>query len=201
MGRVSTSSPARDAERRRGGATVLDAVLERITYANDETGYTIARVATDRCGADLLTVVGALLGVQPGESLRLVGRWSSHPRYGRQFEVESYSTVLPATIQGIERLPGLRSGQGDRAADRGADCRALRGGHPAGDRGAATAAGRGAGPGPKRSRRFSSAKSRCQGLSVGSCSHQSMPISRALSTDATSIRILIVKSSISSRFT
>jgi exodeoxyribonuclease V alpha subunit len=88
MGRVTTSSPARDAERHRGGA-VLDAVLERITYANEDTGYTIARVATDRSGADLLTVVGALLGVQPGESLRLVGRWGSHPRYGRQFEVES----------------------------------------------------------------------------------------------------------------
>ena len=26
----------------------LDAVLERITYANQETGYTVARVATDR---------------------------------------------------------------------------------------------------------------------------------------------------------
>ena len=50
MGRVSTSSPARDAERRRAGGTVLDAVLERITYANEETGYTIARVATDRSG-------------------------------------------------------------------------------------------------------------------------------------------------------
>jgi hypothetical protein len=67
MGRVTTSSPARDAERRRLGGTVLDAVLERITYANEDTGYTIARVATDRSGADLLTVVGALLGVQPGE--------------------------------------------------------------------------------------------------------------------------------------
>jgi len=42
---------------------VLAAVLERITYTNEETGYTIARVATDRSGADLLTVVGALLGV------------------------------------------------------------------------------------------------------------------------------------------
>ena len=85
---------------------MLDAVLERITYANEETGYTIARVATDRSGADLLTVVGALLGVQPGESLRLAGRWGSHPRYGRQFEVDSYTTVLPATIQGIERYLG-----------------------------------------------------------------------------------------------
>src|SRR4051794_22320057 len=120
MGSVSISSPARDAERRRAGGVVLTAVLERITYANEETGYTIARVATDRSGADLLTVVGALLGVQPGESLRLVGRWGSHPRYGRQFEVESYTTVLPATIQGIERYvgSGLIKGIGPRTASR-----------------------------------------------------------------------------------
>src|SRR3954452_2678186 len=118
MGRVSTSSPARDAERGRAGGAVLDAVLERITYANEESGYTIARVATDRSGSDLVTVVGALLGVQPGESLRLVGRWGSHPRYGRQFEVESYTTVLPATIQGIERYlgSGLIKGIGPRTA-------------------------------------------------------------------------------------
>jgi exodeoxyribonuclease V alpha subunit len=101
-GQVSTSSPAPGAVTRRSAGAVLQAVLERITYANEETGYTIARVATDRSGSDLLTVVGALLGVQPGESVRLVGRWSSHPRYGRQFQVDSYTTVLPATVQGIE---------------------------------------------------------------------------------------------------
>jgi exodeoxyribonuclease V alpha subunit len=54
--------------------SVLEAVLERVTYANEETGYTIARVATDRSGPDLLTVVGPLLGAQVGESLRLTGR-------------------------------------------------------------------------------------------------------------------------------
>jgi exodeoxyribonuclease V alpha subunit len=70
--------------------SVLEAVLERVTYANEETGYTIARVATDRSGPDLLTVVGPLLGAQIGESLRLTGRWTSHPRYGKQFEVRSY---------------------------------------------------------------------------------------------------------------
>ncbi|WP_246001474.1 SF1B family DNA helicase RecD2 [Allorhizocola rhizosphaerae] len=99
---------------------VLEAVLERITYANEETGYTIARVATDRSGSDLLTVVGPLLGAQPGESLRLQGRWTTHPRYGRQFEVESYTTVLPATIKGIERYlgSGLIKGIGPRLAER-----------------------------------------------------------------------------------
>ncbi|GAB2956477.1 ATP-dependent RecD-like DNA helicase [Micromonospora polyrhachis] len=95
-------------------------MLERITYANEETGYTIARVATERTGPDLLTVVGSLLGVQPGESVRLVGRWGSHPKYGRQFEVYSYTTVLPATIQGIERYlgSGLIKGIGPKMAAR-----------------------------------------------------------------------------------
>src|SRR5713101_6257073 len=102
------------------GQSVLEAVLERITYANEDTGYTIARVATERTGPDLLTVVGPLLGAQVGESLRLTGRWSSHPRYGRQFEVHSYTTVLPATIQGIRRYlgSGLIRGIGPVMAER-----------------------------------------------------------------------------------
>ncbi|MGC9670472.1 ATP-dependent RecD-like DNA helicase [Planosporangium sp. 12N6] len=103
----------------RPAGAVLEAVLERLTYVNEETGYTVARVATDR-SSDLLTVVGALLGAQPGESLRLVGRWSSHPKFGRQFEVESYTTVLPATIQGIQRYlgSGLVKGIGPVFAER-----------------------------------------------------------------------------------
>jgi exodeoxyribonuclease V alpha subunit len=99
--------------------TVLDGVLERITYANDETGYTVARVDTGR-SADLVTVVGALLGAQPGESLRMHGRWGSHPQYGKQFHVDDYTTVLPATVQGIRRYlgSGLIKGIGPRLADR-----------------------------------------------------------------------------------
>ena len=62
-----------------GSACTSGAVLERITYADDETGYTIARVGTDHTGPDLLIVVGSLLGVQPGESLPLVGRWVRTP--------------------------------------------------------------------------------------------------------------------------
>lgn len=98
---------------------VLEGVLERITYANEENGYTVARVDTGR-GADLLTVVGSLLGAQPGESLRMEGHWGSHSQYGKQFTVENYTTVLPATIQGIRRYlgSGLIKGIGPVMADR-----------------------------------------------------------------------------------
>ena len=127
--------------------SVLEAVLERITYANEDTGYTIARVATERTGPDLLTVVGPLLGAQVGESLRLTGRWSSHPRYGRQFEVHSYTTVLPATDPGHPPLPGFGADQGDRPGDGRTDGGTFRCRHPGRHRDRARPAGRGARPG------------------------------------------------------
>src|SRR5438046_41027 len=73
-----------------------------------------------RAGADLVTAVGPLLGAQIGEFLRLRGRWSSHPRYGRQFEVASYATVLPATAAGIQKYlgSGLIKGIGPVMAER-----------------------------------------------------------------------------------
>jgi exodeoxyribonuclease V alpha subunit len=100
-------------------ASVLEGALERITYANPETGYTIARIDAGR-GPDLVTAVGPLLGAQVGESLRMRGRWTSHPKYGKQFEVFSYSTVLPATVQGIQRYlgSGLIKGIGPVMAER-----------------------------------------------------------------------------------
>nr|WP_221308755.1 ATP-dependent RecD-like DNA helicase [Nocardiopsis mwathae] len=99
----------------------MEGVLERITYANEETGYTVAKVDNGRGnGGELTTVVGALLGAQPGESLRMEGRWGSHPQYGRQFMVENYTTVLPATVQGVRRYlgSGLIKGIGPRLAEK-----------------------------------------------------------------------------------
>ena len=102
-----------------GPGAVLDGVLERVTFANPETGYTIARIAPER-SAELVTAVGPLLGAQVGEFLRLRGRWSSHPKYGRQFEVHSYATVLPATAAGIQKYlgSGLIKGIGPVMAER-----------------------------------------------------------------------------------
>ena len=42
-------------------AATLEATLERITFANEDNGYTIAKVDTGH-GRDLVTVAGSLLG-------------------------------------------------------------------------------------------------------------------------------------------
>ncbi|HEY5151457.1 MAG TPA: ATP-dependent RecD-like DNA helicase, partial [Mycobacterium sp.] len=96
----------------------LEATSERITYANEDSGYVVAKVDTGR-GGELVTVVGSLLGARPGEALRLRGKWGSHPQYGRQLQVEDFSTVLPAKVQGVRRYlgSGLIKGIGPKLAD------------------------------------------------------------------------------------
>jgi len=96
----------------------LEAVIERITYQSEETGYTVARVVDNR--NRLITVVGNLLGATPGESVRLEGRWTVHPKHGRQFEVQRFRLTLPATAHGVEKYlgSGLVRGVGPVSAKR-----------------------------------------------------------------------------------
>ena len=83
----------------------LEGTLERVVYANEENAWSVVRLAL--AGArEPITAVGNLLGVRPGEILRLTGSWIDDPRHGRQFRVASYATVVPATAKGIERYLG-----------------------------------------------------------------------------------------------
>lgn len=85
--------------------STLQGTVERVTYVNEETGYVVARLEVPR-RKGLVTVVGNLAAVTPGETLRLSGRWISHPKYGEQFQAERAETVAPATLTGIEKYLG-----------------------------------------------------------------------------------------------
>ncbi len=105
----------------------LEGLVERITYYNEETGYTVLRLRpAGKRGSfsdpddDLITVVGNLPEVNPGESLRLGGGWAAHPQYGKQFKADTCEQVLPATVEGIKRYlgSGLIKGVGPVTATR-----------------------------------------------------------------------------------
>jgi exodeoxyribonuclease V alpha subunit len=85
--------------------TELQGQLERITYRNEENHYTIAKLKVQG-RRDLVTVVGSIVTASPGEVLRLTGSWDVHPKYGEQFKILSYESVVPATVKGIERYLG-----------------------------------------------------------------------------------------------
>ena len=97
----------------------LEGTVERVTYFNPENGYSIVRLKPARNG-DLVTLVGNLPELTPGEHVRLQGQWTSHAEYGRQFKVERCEQTLPATVEGIRRYlgSGLIKGVGPRTAER-----------------------------------------------------------------------------------
>jgi exodeoxyribonuclease V alpha subunit len=110
------SRPARDED-------TLEGVLEKVIFANEANAWSVVRLTVSG-QRDSVTAVGNLLGVQPGENLRLTGAWIQDPKYGRQFKVVSYSTLAPATVGGIEKYlgSGLIRGIGKGLAGRLDQC-------------------------------------------------------------------------------
>jgi exodeoxyribonuclease V alpha subunit len=105
---TSGSRPAEDRPLRE-----LRGVVERITYQNLENGYTVGRLAAERkdeAGAAvddrLVTVVGTLADLTPGEAIVAHGWWHNDPRHGWQFKAVEYRTALPATLQGMKKYLG-----------------------------------------------------------------------------------------------
>src|SRR5689334_19878342 len=89
----------------------LRGVVERITFQSTATGFTVARLAPERpteAGAaprddHLVTLVGTLADLTPGEAIVAHGRWQNSPKHGWQFQVHDYRTTLPATVHGMQK--------------------------------------------------------------------------------------------------
>jgi exodeoxyribonuclease V alpha subunit len=100
----------------------IEGTLERVVFAGAGGEFTVARLKVERSGGrgELVTVVGALLGVPVGARLRVVGKRESNPKFGPQLRVTSYTEVAPATVEGIKRYlgSGLIKGIGPEFAGR-----------------------------------------------------------------------------------
>jgi exodeoxyribonuclease V alpha subunit len=99
--------------------TTLEGHLERITYYNPENHYTVAQLKTGITNR-IVTVVGSMAAVRPGQTLRIQGSWVTHSTYGRQFKIETYEVALPSTIDGIREYleSGIIKGIGPLMAKR-----------------------------------------------------------------------------------
>jgi len=93
--------------------------LERITYHNEENDFVVAKLQ-EKGKKELTTIVGNLSGINPGESLKLTGRWVHNKKFGEQFQVENYDITVPATVHGIKKYlgSGLIKGIGPIMAER-----------------------------------------------------------------------------------
>lgn len=88
----------------------LKGTVDEVLFYNEDTGYIVFDLETED---SMLTAVGELGLVEPGEDVELTGAFVSHPRFGQQFRAESCLRVLPSTVVNIERylasgvIPGI----------------------------------------------------------------------------------------------
>jgi exodeoxyribonuclease V alpha subunit len=98
----------------------LEGTLERFVFRSPSSTWVVARLARADKPGDLVTIVGNLAGLEIGIGVRLHGKWQTDKKYGEQFRVETYQTLTPSTLLGIEKYlsSGFLPGVGPETAKR-----------------------------------------------------------------------------------
>lgn len=105
---TTSPAPAEDA-----GPAELVGEIDRVTYRDDRTLYTVLRILPEPgyrapgqkalFASARLTAVGRIPEAVEGERVKLHGRWTNHPSHGVQFEFESLVPLPPLGEAGLTR--------------------------------------------------------------------------------------------------
>ena len=83
----------------------LNCVIERITYHNEQNGWSVVKVSA-KGYRDILAAVGTMPEVHAGSVFNLYGEWKNDPKYGLQFVFYKCEETLPVTVEGIHKYLG-----------------------------------------------------------------------------------------------
>ena len=91
--------------------------VEHVIHRNAENGYSVVEVSNEK---GLLTLVGILPELEPGEPIEAEGSFVTHPVYGEQLQVEHFTLLMPEDAIAIERYlaSGIIKGIGPALAKR-----------------------------------------------------------------------------------
>lgn len=98
----------------------LKGTVDEVLFYKEEDGYIVFDLET---ADEMVTVVGELGLLEPGEEVELTGSFVSHPRFGQQYRAESCIRALPSTVVNIERylasgvIPGIGKALAKRIVD------------------------------------------------------------------------------------
>lgn len=100
------------------GSSRVEGTVLQVVFRNEENGYTVLRLAEET--GELLTVVGCIPQVVPGERLEASGVWEEHPQHGEQFRAEETECLLPEEAEEIEHYlaSGAIKGVGAATAEK-----------------------------------------------------------------------------------
>lgn len=95
-----------------------EGTVENIIFQSDDKRFCVFRM---KCASDGM-ITAVYHGAAPfmGEMIRVTGEWITHPRFGRQFNITGYQSVMPDSAEGVERFlsSGAVRGVGKTMASR-----------------------------------------------------------------------------------
>jgi len=97
----------------------IEGTVVDIVYKSDDTGYTVCVIENDDSD-EPITVVGTMPILCEGDEMVALGKWVSHPNYGKQFKAEYFEKSMPTDEEAMRRYLAARSvkGIGPKLADR-----------------------------------------------------------------------------------
>ncbi|MBL8747637.1 MAG: ATP-dependent RecD-like DNA helicase [Planctomycetes bacterium] len=106
---MTDPSPERD--------VTLQGTIERFTFRNPDTGWAVVRLVDEATGSPTIAV-GPMAQLTEGQRLKLRGKESVHPRFGKQVKVDVFEALAPSSTEGIEAYlaSGLVKGIGPATA-------------------------------------------------------------------------------------
>ena len=95
-----------------------EGTVHSIIFQNAENGYTVLRLLTEE--GEVVTVVGCIPCVAPGEHLAVSGVWEQHPQHGEQLRAVELERTLPGDEEEIFSYlsSGICKGVGPATAQR-----------------------------------------------------------------------------------
>lgn len=96
----------------------LQGTVDRLLFHNTETGYAVVVVSLTQ--QQHTVACGYFPAVQAGENVILIGSWTTHPKFGKQFAVTQCTKQVPTSVQGLKKYlsSGLIKGIGPAYAER-----------------------------------------------------------------------------------
>ncbi len=98
----------------------LAGIVERITFHNEQNGWSVLKVTSFRDPARMTTVLIHQAKVFAGATMEFWGEWGHHPKHGEQFKAVRAVEKKPATAAALEKYlgSGLIKGVGPATAKR-----------------------------------------------------------------------------------
>ena len=89
--------------------------IDHVIFRNEDNGYTVMVMKGTEDDSEL-TCVGTFPALTQGASIEAVGNYTTHPVYGRQFQISSYTEKMPEDALAMERYIGSGAIKGIGAA-------------------------------------------------------------------------------------